>query len=76
MKRILHTLTKGLLIIGIMWLAMASCREDDLVKRSSVVEGQPVTVTMKFSSAVPSDVVVTRADDNSFSNLSNLIIFT
>ena len=61
--------------MGIMWLAMASCREDDLVKRSSVVEGQPITVTMKFSSAVPSDVVVTRADDNSFSNLSNLIIF-
>ena len=52
-----------------------SCTDEDIVSGSQdVVEGQPVTVSMKFASAMPKSVVITRAD-NSLSELSNLVIF-
>lgn len=52
-----------------------SCTDEDIVSGSQdVVEGQPVTVSMKFASAMPRSVVITRAD-NSLSELSNLVIF-
>ena len=72
-KRILHTLFKGLLAI----LVLAGCMDDDLVKNNSdVVEGVPITVTMKLAGAPTADVTVeTRADDNTLSDLTNLVIF-
>lgn len=71
MQRIVYALSTGLLAI----LALAGCVDDSLIKTKHVVEGQPITVTLNLASAMPSDVVVSRADDNSFSALSNLIIF-
>ena len=51
--------------------------DDDLVKNSgNVVEGVPITVTMKLAGAPTADVTVeTRADDNTLSDLTNLVIF-
>lgn len=51
--------------------------DDDLVKNNGdVVEGVPITVTMKLAGAPTADVTVeTRASDNDLSTLSNLTIY-
>ena len=51
--------------------------DDDLAKNNGdVVEGVPITVTMKLAGAPTADVTVeTRADDNTLSDLTNLVIF-
>lgn len=71
-RRILHTLFTGLLAV---W-ALASCIDDELVKNNNVVEGVPITVTMKLAGAPTADVTVeTRASGNDLSTLSNLTIY-
>lgn len=76
-KRILHTWSAGLLVIGAMLLTLVGCMDDDLAKNNGdVVEGVPITVTMKLAGAPTADVTVeTRADDNTLSDLTNLVIF-
>lgn len=70
----LYILSIGLLCWSV--LSLVSCMDDDLVKTSDVVEGVPITVTMKLAGAPATDVVVdTRADDNSRSWLYNLTIY-
>lgn len=71
-RRILHTLFTGLLAV---W-ALASCIDDELVKNNNVVEGVPITVTLKLSGAPVADVTVdTRASGDDLSALSNLTIY-
>ena len=76
-KRILHTWSVGLLFAGAMLLTLVGCMDDDLAKNNGdVVEGVPITVTMKLAGAPTADVTVeTRADDNTLSDLTNLVIF-
>lgn len=70
MNKIALTLLTGILTA----LSLVSCMDDELIKTGNVVEGKPVTVTMQLAFTQPSDIVVTRADDNTLSDLSNLII--
>lgn len=72
-KRILHTLFKGLLAI----LVLAGCMDDDLVKNNSdVVEGVPITVSLKLSGSNTSNIVVdTKASGSDYSYLNDLVIF-
>ena len=52
----------------------ASCAKDDLgVPTNS--EGHPVRVTLNMGMGKSTDIVVTRADDNSYSDLGNLYLF-
>lgn len=76
-KRILHTWSVSLLFAGAMLLTLVGCMDDDLAKNNGdVVEGVPITVTMKLAGAPTADVTVeTRADDNTLSDLTNLVIF-
>lgn len=63
------------LLTGILTaLFLMGCKDNELIKTGNVVEGKPVTVTMQLAFTQPSDIVVTRADDNTLSDLSNLII--
>ncbi|MDM8253215.1 fimbrial protein [Phocaeicola barnesiae] len=76
-KRILHTWSASLLFAGAMLLTLVGCMDDDLAKNNGdVVEGVPITVTMKLAGAPTADVTVdTRASDNDLSTLSNLTIY-
>lgn len=74
MNKVLRTISIYLLIAATTALA-GGCMDDDLVKTSNVVEGQPITVNMKLSANSVKDVVVsTRADDTS-DLLDNLRIY-
>lgn len=77
MKKILHTIYTCLLWMGFIGFALSGCKDDDLAKKNGdVVEGVPITVTMKLAGAPTADVTVeTRADDNTLSDLTNLVIF-
>lgn len=70
MNKIALTLLTGILTA----LFLMGCKDNELIKTGNVVEGKPVTVTMQLAFTQPSDIVVTRADDNTLSDLSNLII--
>lgn len=73
-KKMLYILSIGLLCWSV--LSLVSCMDDDWAKTSDVVEGVPITVNLKLSGALATDVVVdTRADDNSRSTLHNLTIY-
>lgn len=75
-KRILHTCSASLLVIGAMLLTLVGCMDDDLAKNNGdVVEGVPITVNLKFSGAPAADVVVDTRADNSRSWLYNLTIY-
>ena len=76
-KRILHTCSASLLVIGAMLLTLVGCMDDDLAKNNGdVVEGVPITVTMKLAGAPTADVTVdTRASGDDLSTLSNLTIY-
>lgn len=74
MNKVLRTISIYLLIAVTTALA-GGCMDDDLVKTSNVVEGQPITVNMKLSANSVKDVVVsTRAGDTS-DLLDNLRIY-
>lgn len=76
MKKILHTIYTRLLLVGLAAFALTSCVDDELVKSGEVVEGIPITVTFNIGGIPTTDVTVnTRADDNSLSDLNNLVIF-
>lgn len=65
-----------MLFVGAMLLTFVGCKDDDWAKTSSVEEGVPITVTMKISGTPSTDIKVeTRADNNSLSDLDNLVIF-
>lgn len=76
-RRILHKWSAGLLFAGAMLLTFVGCMDDDLAKNNGdVVEGVPITVTMKLAGAPTADVTVeTRASGNDLSTLSNLTIY-
>lgn len=76
-KRILHTWSAGLLFAGAMLLTFVGCMDDDLVKNSGdVVEGVPITVSLKLSGTNTSDIVVdTKASGSTYSYLNDLVIF-
>lgn len=77
MKKILHTIYTCLLWMGFVGFALSGCKDDELVKNNGeVVEGVPITVTMKLAGTPAADVTVdTRASDNDLSTLSNLTIY-
>ena len=77
MKKILHTIYTCLLWMGFVCFALSGCKDDELVKNNGeVVEGVPITVTMKLAGTPAADVTVdTRASDNDLSTLSNLTIY-
>lgn len=76
MKKILHTIYTRLLLVGLVAFALTSCMDDELVKSGEVVEGVPITVTMKLAGAPTADVTVdTRASGDDLSTLSNLTIY-
>jgi len=77
MKKILHTIYTCLLWMGFVAFALSGCKDDDLAKNNGdVVEGVPITVTMKLAGTPAADVTVdTRASDNDLSTLSNLTIY-
>lgn len=76
MKKILHTIYTSLLLAGLVAFALASCVDDELVKSGEVVEGVPITVTMKLAGTPAADVTVdTRASDDDLSTLINLTIY-
>lgn len=62
----------GLLMLA---FAAAGCVKDDYGLAPSVVEGRPVTVTLKCDLGRTSDITVTRAGDHSYSHLSTLTLF-
>lgn len=61
----------GLLMLA---FAAAGCVKDDIGLAPSVVEGRPVTVTLKCDLGRTSDITVTRAD-NTYSGLSTYTLF-
>lgn len=63
--------------MGFVGFALSGCKDDELVKNNGeVVEGVPITVTMKLAGTPAADVTVdTRASDNDLSTLSNLTIY-
>lgn len=61
----------GLLMLA---FAAAGCVKDDYGLAPSVVEGRPVTVTLKCDLGKTSDITVTRAD-NTYSGLSTYTLF-
>lgn len=74
MNKVLRTISIYLLIATTTAL-IGGCKDDDLVKISNIVEGQPITVNMKLSANSVKDIVVsTRADDTS-DLLNNLRIY-
>lgn len=77
MKKILHTIYTCLLWMGFIGFALSGCKDDDLAKNNGdVVEGVPITVTFNLGGKPADDVTVeTRADDNTLSDLTNLVIF-
>ena len=76
MKKILHTIYIRLLLVGFVAFNLTSCVDDELVKSGEVVEGVPITVTMKLAGAPTADVTVdTRASGDDLSTLSNLTIY-
>ena len=76
MKKILHTIYIRLLLVGFVAFTLTSCMDDELVKSGEVVEGVPITVTMKLAGAPTADVTVdTRASGDDLSTLSNLTIY-
>lgn len=76
MKKILHTIYTSLLLAGLVAFALTSCVDDELVKSGEVVEGVPITVTMKLAGTPAADVTVdTRASDDDLSTLINLTIY-
>lgn len=58
-------------------LVLAGCMDDDLVKNNSdVVEGVPITVSLKLSGSNTSNIVVdTKASGSDYSYLNDLVIF-
>ena len=62
----------GLLMLA---FAAAGCVKDDIGLAPSVVEGRPVTVTLKCDLGRTSDITVTRAGDHSYSHLSTYTLF-
>lgn len=76
MKKILHTIYIRLLLVGFVAFTLTSCMDDELVKSGEVVEGVPITVTMKLAGTPAADVTVdTRASGDDLSTLSNLTIY-
>lgn len=77
MKKILHTIYTCLLWMGFVGFALSGCKDDELVKNNGeVVEGVPITVTMKLAGTPAADVTVdTRASGDDLSTLSNLTIY-
>lgn len=75
-KRILHTWSAGLLVIGAMLLTLVGCMDDDLAKNNGdVVEGVPITVSLNLSGKASTDVTVeTRASGSNYSWLSDVVI--
>lgn len=77
MKKILHTIYTCLLWMGFVCFALSGCKDDELVKNNGeVVEGVPITVTMKLAGTPAADVTVdTRASGDDLSTLINLTIY-
>lgn len=75
-KRILHTWSASLLVIGAMLLTLVGCMDDDLAKNNGdVVEGVPITVNLNISGKAVTDVAVeTRASGSNYSWLSDVVI--
>lgn len=75
-KRILHTWSASLLVIGAMLLTLVGCMDDDLAKNNGdVVEGVPITVNLNISGKAATDVAVeTRASESNYSWLSDVVI--
>jgi len=76
MKKILHTIYTCLLWMGFIGFALSGCKDDDLAKNNGdVVEGVPITVTMKLAGTPAADVTVeTRASGSNYSWLSDVVI--
>lgn len=71
MKRIQYILSVVLLVV----FAFTGCIDDDLVKTNDVVEGKPVTVSLKIGYKADADVVVNTRADNTLSDITRLRIF-
>lgn len=73
MKKI-RFVCKNILAIGLMAVGLSACVQDEWDTLGQVVEGKPITLTMKLGATMPADVVVsTRAENDS--ELSNLLLF-
>jgi hypothetical protein len=62
--------------MGFIGFALSGCKDDDLAKNNGdVVEGVPITVTMKLAGTPAADVTVeTRASGSNYSWLSDVVI--
>ena len=75
MKKILHTIYKGLLAIAATTLTCTSCIDDDLMSnKAEVVEGEPITISLNFAAIPSADVSITRASGSDLSELSDIVI--
>lgn len=75
MKKILHTIYKGLLAIAATALTCTSCVDDDLMgNKAEVVEGEPITISLNFAAIPSTDVSITRASGSDLSDLSDIVI--
>lgn len=75
MKKILHTIYKGLLAIAATALTCTSCVDDDLMgNKAEVVEGEPITISLNFAAIPSADVSITRATGSDLSELSDIVI--
>lgn len=75
MKKILHTIYKGLLAIAATTLTCTSCIDDDLMgNKAEVVEGEPITISLNFAAIPSADVSITRASGSDLSELSDVVI--
>lgn len=72
MNKIISKVCTGVLTVCLVVGCAVSCVDDEFVSSASVVEGQPITVSMKFAFNPGKEVVVTRNDD--FAQISSLLI--
>lgn len=73
MKKILQSIYLSLLAISM--ISFIGCTEEDWSGTENVVEGQPITVSMKLGSSQVGNIVVNTRGNDEFSDLNNLIIF-
>lgn len=73
MKKTLHTIYAGLVAASIALLS--GCVEEDWDKGGTVIEGKPITASIKLGETTASDIVVNTRSNDDISDLNNITIF-
>ena len=74
MRRIIHNGIKGMAALAVLAF-MANCQDEDIVKRSGVEEGIPVTLQLNAHPSIPGEVMVqTRAVTDAEYRVNDLVV--